>query len=104
MSTNITLQFALECTLYHDPDRVAFVHAPVGEHLETFAVKSEEFREWLAYRYYQKTGEGISPADLSNALNTFAAIAVYEGGEVEGCATTHPVTPITGEIHETFVR
>ena len=44
------------CDLWHGEDREAFITFPVGDHRESWAIRSSVFKRWLAYQAYERTG------------------------------------------------
>src|SRR5262249_9608880 len=58
---------------FHDPDRLAYLTVPSGDHKETWRLRSKSAQQWLArpfYREPQKAPRGQAAAD---------AVAVREG-------------------------
>ncbi len=68
-----------ESELWHTPDSKAFASAPVNGHIEHWAVRSREFRVWLARCFYAASGGAIGGQALEDALRVIEAKAVHEG-------------------------
>jgi hypothetical protein len=70
-----------DAELFHAINGDAFIRFPVGEHFENWPLQSDTFREWLRAEYYKKYKKGINDVPLNEAIQTFTAIAKYEGDE-----------------------
>jgi hypothetical protein len=68
--------------LFHSPDGTAYAAVEVGGHLETLAIRSVRFRDWILIRFLQQHGRAPNSQLLADALNTIRAIAVYHGPEM----------------------
>ena len=68
--------------LFHAPDGTAYAAVEVDGHLETHAVKSSRFRDWILMRFLHQHGKAPNSQFLNDALNTIRAVAVYHGPEV----------------------
>ena len=68
--------------LFHSPDGAAYAAVEVDGHLETHAVRSVRFRDWILMRFLRQHGRAPNSQLLNDALNTIRAIAVYHGPEV----------------------
>ena len=64
-------------------DETAFATMIVGDHLETWPVRSPGFRRWLTHRFYKAWGKPPSPGALSEAIGTLEAKAQFEGDDIE---------------------
>ena len=68
------------CEFWHTPDdQKPFATVPVGEHRQHMPVKGQRFRHWLSGAYYRETKSGARAADLADAVNLFAARALFDG-------------------------
>lgn len=65
--------------LFHTPDKRPFAKLRTGDHTEVHSLRSGGFQGWLRHRYYEQTGGGVAEATLKTAVETLAAVAVYEG-------------------------
>jgi hypothetical protein len=68
--------------LFHAPDGTAYAAVEVDGHLETHAIRSVRFRDWILIRFLHQHGKAPNSQLLNDALNTIRAIAVYHGPEV----------------------
>jgi hypothetical protein len=68
--------------LFHAPDGTAYAAVEVDGHLETHAVRSIRFRDWILIRFLQQHGRAPNSQLLTDALNTIRAIACYHGPEM----------------------
>jgi hypothetical protein len=68
--------------LFHSPDGTAYAAVEVDGHLETHAIRSVRFRDWILMRFLQQHGRAPNTQLLTDALNTIRAIAVYQGPEM----------------------
>lgn len=65
--------------LWHCPDREAFATFPVKGHWENHAVRSRDFRLWLAGRYLDEFGGAAGGQAFEDALRVVEARAVHRG-------------------------
>jgi len=72
---------AREAELFHSPDEEAHATVTVGDHEETWPLRSRGFRRWLANRFFAKSRKAPSQQALQNALNVLEGRAVCEGPE-----------------------
>jgi hypothetical protein len=68
--------------LFHSPDGTAYAAVDVDGHLETHAIRSVRFRDWILMRFLHQHGKAPNSQLLTDALNTIRAIAVYHGPEM----------------------
>jgi hypothetical protein len=68
--------------LFHAPDGTAYAAVEVDGHLETHAIRSVRFRDWILIRFLRQRGRAPNSQLLNDALNTIRAIAVYHGPEM----------------------
>ena len=68
--------------LFHAPDGTAYAAVEVDGHLETHAIRSVRFRDWILIRFLRQRGRAPNSQLLTDALNTIRAIAVYHGPEM----------------------
>jgi hypothetical protein len=68
--------------LFHSPDGTAYAAVEVDSHLETHAIRSVRFRDWILIRFLRQRGRAPNSQLLNDALNTIRAIAVYHGPEM----------------------
>ena len=70
-----------EATLFHTPDGTAYATVAVGEHEETWALRSTGYRSWLAGQLWQRAGKVARAQSLSDTLTLLEAVARFEGPE-----------------------
>jgi hypothetical protein len=69
------------CDLFRDPDRCAYALIKSDGHQETWAVRSEGFREWLSFSFYQQYGRAPTDMAITTALATIEGKAKFDGEE-----------------------
>ena len=69
--------------LFHARDGTAYADIKVGDHRETCAIYSRDFKRWLKHRYYEQTESSPGSEAFNSALGTIEAKAIYEGPERE---------------------
>jgi hypothetical protein len=69
--------------LFHAPNGVCYADIPVGEHRETWPIRSRGFRRWLVGTYYKKTGTAPTSEALQSAIALADARAANDGPERE---------------------
>jgi hypothetical protein len=81
---NVLIALGKKAKLFHTPapEREAFASLQVGKHFETLRVRGE-FRKWLRHAYFQETKSGCNAEAMQVAIETLAAIAEFEGEEIE---------------------
>jgi hypothetical protein len=67
--------------LFHGADGTAFVDVRVGNHRETWPVRSRGFRLWLTREYYKDRQSAPNSDAMQCALNVLEAIARFDGSE-----------------------
>lgn len=72
-----------DAKLFHTSDGETFATIPIKNHLETWALRSRGFRDWLSKRYYESEGTIPNSQALQDALNTLHGIARHDGEEIE---------------------
>jgi hypothetical protein len=78
------IEAALEAgiVLYHAHDGTAFADIAVGEHTETWAVRSSSFKRWLRRLFYTKIGGAPNGETLETAIGVLEAKAQFDGTEM----------------------
>jgi len=69
--------------LFHTSDGDMYSTIPVGEHYETWGLKSKGFRDWLSRRYYKSECAIPNAQAMQDALNTLQGIARHDGQTFE---------------------
>ena len=67
--------------LFHGADGTAFVDVRVGNHRETWPVRSRGFRLWLTREYYKDRQSAPNSDAMQCALNVLEATARFDGSE-----------------------
>jgi len=75
---------AVEWDLWHTPAKEGYATIPIDGHQETWAVRSQTFKRYLAMRFFDEEGKAMNSDALSAAINLIEAKALFEG-------ETHPV-------------
>ena len=65
--------------LFYAPDGTAFAIIPVGNHLETWPVRSKGFKRWLVREFYGETSSAPNSDAIQAALNVIEARAHFDG-------------------------
>jgi hypothetical protein len=68
--------------LFHDPDGLAYATVRFDDHTETYAIKSERFKDWLLLQFYRANGRAPKSASVTDALATIRAQAVFDGPKI----------------------
>ena len=77
----ILVELAAEWHLWHTPAKEAYATIPVGEHEETWPVRSSMFKRYLSKCFYDETESALNSEALNAAVNTLEAKALFEGEE-----------------------
>jgi hypothetical protein len=72
---------AVGIELFHTDTHDAYVVIPCGEHLETWPIKSQEFRYWLHRLGYERHGKVPGSQAVQDAISTLSGTAVHQGAE-----------------------
>jgi hypothetical protein len=65
--------------IFRTPDGYGFASVIVGDHVETWALKSRGFRNWLSRQFYKTEGKVPTTQKLNEAINTLLGQALFEG-------------------------
>lgn len=87
----ILLEISEAAALFHDRDGIAYVDLEEDSLRKTWPVKSQDFKDWLLFRYFRTKGSAPNSEALSAAINTIIAKAKFEGPQ-------HAVFMRTGEF------
>lgn len=80
---SVLTELAEEAELFHTSEGEAYAMILINGHLETWALRSRSFRDWLSKRYYESEGSIPNSQALQDALNTLQGIACHDGPELE---------------------
>ncbi len=67
--------------LWHTPAKDAYATVPVGEHNETWPIKSQTFKRYLAKCFFDEHGKAMNSDAASAAINLMEATASFVGEE-----------------------
>jgi hypothetical protein len=67
--------------LFHAPDGKAYATIPVGDHFETWPIRSKGFRHWLAREFFAETSSAPNSDAIQSALNVLEARAHFDGAQ-----------------------
>lgn len=81
--SSVLAELARKAELFHTSEGEAYATVSINGHLETWALKSRGFRDWLSKRYYELEGSVPNSQALQDALNTLQGIACHDGPELE---------------------
>lgn len=81
--SSVLVELIEDAELFHTSEGDTYATIPIKDHLETWALKSRGFRDWLSKRYYEAEGSIPNAQALQDALNTLQGIARHDGPEVE---------------------
>ena len=68
--------------LFHDPEGNAYATVPIGDHDETWRLRSGGFRSWLARQYWELEGAIPRAGALQDALTALEGLARFDGPEI----------------------
>jgi hypothetical protein len=77
----LAANMALEWDLWHTPAKEAYATFPVGDHTETWSVRSQTFKRYVAMQFFEKTGKAVNSDAISSAINLIEAKALFAGEE-----------------------
>jgi hypothetical protein len=77
--------------LWHTPAKDAYATIPIGDHQETWHIRSQTFKRFIAKQFFDDCGKAINSDALSAAINLIEAQALFEGEE-------HAVHVRVGEV------
>jgi hypothetical protein len=78
----VLLVLAEECELYVDQRATPFARIPRERHHEMWGVRSRRFRDWLAFRCFEKVGTAPGASIISDVINVIAGKALYASPEL----------------------
>jgi len=70
------------CPLFHDPEGNAYATVPIGDHDETWRLRSGGFRSWLARQYWEMEGAIPRAGAIQDALTALQGFARFDGPEI----------------------
>src|SRR5262245_28792421 len=75
----LLVRLAQAADLFHTPDSRTFATVPIGDHRETWELRSREFRYWLSRCFYKAEGRSPHTQALLTALEVLEGQALFEG-------------------------
>lgn len=79
----VLVELAEDAELFQTPEGDAFATIPFNRHLETWALKTRGFRDWLMRRFYEAEGSVPSSQAVQDALDVLHGRARFEGATHE---------------------
>ena len=79
----ILIKLAEDAELFHAPTQKGFATIEIDGHRETWPIKSEGFKSWLQWRFYQATSKAPGTQAMQDALGGLNARARFDGPEHE---------------------
>jgi hypothetical protein len=79
--STIAANMAVAWELWHTPAKDAFATFPICDHQETWSIRSQTFKRFLAKKFFDETGKAMNSEALSGAVNLIEATALFEGEE-----------------------
>jgi hypothetical protein len=80
---SILVDLASDADLWHTPVGIAFATVTVDGHLETWNIRSKQFKDFLSYRFFQQEDKSPGGQALTDALGVLSGKALFEGLEHE---------------------
>ena len=80
----VAANMAAEWDLWHTPSKESYATIVVDGHKETWPIRSQTFKRFLAKQFFDEHGKAMNSEALSAAVNLLEAKALFEGEE-------HPV-------------
>ena len=75
------VELADDIELFHTPDKKPYAVIKSGGHSETWSLASRAIKDYLARRYYEKSGSAPNSQAIQDALNVLRGRALFDGGE-----------------------
>jgi len=71
-----------EVEVFRTPEGESYAHIPVGEHRETWLLRSKGFSRWLGRQFHQSSGKPARTQALQEAIGVLEAKAQFESPEM----------------------
>lgn len=75
----ILIRLGRNAELFHNEDNEAFATVPKNGRAETWSLKSQDFKLWLAHQFWLETGSAASTFTMADALAVLAGHANFDG-------------------------
>ena len=69
--------------LFHTKDKIGYADIVIDGHRETWKIKSNMFKQWLRYKFFQLTGAPPTTQPLNDAIEASEARANFDDDAVE---------------------
>jgi hypothetical protein len=79
----VLTKISAESGLFHAPNGTGYADIIIGDHRETWAIRSQGFRRWLMREFYKRQGNAPSSNAMQAALGLIEAMAQFDGPEHE---------------------
>jgi hypothetical protein len=73
------VSMADDADLFHTPDQVPYATVRVGDHNETWTIRSRSFKRWLMRSYYEELGGTPNAQAIADAIGMLEARALFDG-------------------------
>ena len=77
----MAVNMAIGWDLWHTPAKDAYATVPIGNHYETWPIKSQTFKRYVAKCFFDAEGKAMNSDAMSAAINLMEAKALFEGEE-----------------------
>jgi hypothetical protein len=78
----VSLALDAGASLFHDPEQAGYATVPVGERKETWPLKSNGFKRWLAQRFYQSCDKAPGGQAVADAVAVLEGQALFDAPEL----------------------
>jgi Bifunctional DNA primase/polymerase, N-terminal/Primase C terminal 2 (PriCT-2) len=76
--SDVLIELAGDADLFHTDEEAAFANIKVDEHVETWPIRSNGFRQWLLHRYFTKTTGAPNREAITSAIAVLEARARFD--------------------------
>ena len=66
---------------FHTSEKEPYITIGVKDHRETYRLRDQQIKRWLARKFYKRSGAAPSSNTLSDVLNLLEGIALFDGAE-----------------------
>ena len=77
----LLIELAADLEAFHDPDHNGYAVVADAVAARVLPIRSQDFKRWLAGRFYETEGRGCNSNAIADALNTIEARALHDGRE-----------------------
>jgi hypothetical protein len=79
----VLIKISAESVLFHAPNGTGYADIIIGDHRETWAIRSQGFRHYLMREFYKRVGNAPSSNAMQAALGLIEAMARFDGSKHE---------------------